>query len=233
MWDRQIPELSRHWRVLRYDLPGHGGSHALPAASVSELADRMVATLDQLGVDRFGYAGCSIGAAVGAELALRYPHRLGSLALVAASPRFADADSFRQRAATVRGSGLDRSPGPRRSGGSPGVRRRPARHRRLGRPDGPHHRPACYIAACEALAAFDVRAELGAITMPTLVLVGADDQVTPAADARVLVQGIRDARLALVPGASHLAPSSNPRPSRTCWCGTSPPPGSPRTTPPA
>lgn len=70
--------------------------------------------------------------------------------------------------------------------------------------------PGCYIAACEALAAFDIRGELGRITAPTLVLVGAEDRVTGPGDARVLVAGIPDARLALVPGASHLAPVEQP-----------------------
>lgn len=70
--------------------------------------------------------------------------------------------------------------------------------------------PGCYIAACEALAAFDIRGELGRITVPTLVLVGAEDRVTGPGDARTLVAGIPDARLALVPGASHLAPVEQP-----------------------
>jgi 3-oxoadipate enol-lactonase/4-carboxymuconolactone decarboxylase len=70
--------------------------------------------------------------------------------------------------------------------------------------------PGCYIAACEALAAFDVRAELGQVGMPTLVLVGSDDQVTGPAEARTLVAGIPDARLAVVPGASHLVPVEQP-----------------------
>lgn len=70
--------------------------------------------------------------------------------------------------------------------------------------------PGCYIAACEALAAFDIRSELGRIGVPTLVVVGAEDRVTGPADARTLVAGIPDARLALVPAASHLAPVEQP-----------------------
>ncbi len=70
--------------------------------------------------------------------------------------------------------------------------------------------PGCYIAACEALAGFDVRPELGRVGVPTLVLVGSDDQVTGPAEARTLVAGIPDARLAVVPGASHLVPVEQP-----------------------
>ncbi|MGW7756985.1 bifunctional 3-oxoadipate enol-lactonase/4-carboxymuconolactone decarboxylase PcaDC [Streptomyces violaceusniger] len=211
MWDRQIPELSRHWRVLRFDLPGHGGAPAHPAPSVAELAARLLATLDQLEVERFGYAGCSIGGAIGAELALRHPRRVGSLALVSASPRFGTADSFRQRGVVVRTNGLDpiaratpeRWFTPAFAAAQPAIVDWAVQMVRT-------TDPGCYIAACEALAAFDIRAELGRIGIPTLVVAGADDQVTPAADARVLVAGIADARLALVPGASHLTPVEQP-----------------------
>ncbi|MFC8916179.1 4-carboxymuconolactone decarboxylase [Streptomyces sp. NPDC057116] len=211
MWDRQIPELVRQWRVIRFDLPGHGGAPAHPATSVGELTDRLLATLDELGVQRFGYAGCSIGGAVGTDLALRAPHRLASLALIASSPRFGTADEFRQRGVIVRTNGLD-----------PMARTAPER---WFTPGFAAAQPAivewavqmvrttdagCYVAACEALAAFDVRADLGRVGVPTLVLVGSEDRVTGPAEARHLVAGIPDARLAVVPGASHLAPVEQP-----------------------
>ncbi|MEU6484936.1 4-carboxymuconolactone decarboxylase [Streptomyces sp. NPDC046887] len=211
MWDRQIPELTRQWRVVRFDLPGHGGAPAAPAPSVGELADRLLATLDELGVQRFGYAGCSIGGAIGADLALRAPHRLAALVLVAASPRFGTADEFRQRGAIVRANGLEpmaRS-APERwftpgfAAAQPAIVEWAVQMVRT-------TDPGCYSAACEALAAFDVRAELGRIGVPTLVLVGSDDRVTGPAEARTLVAGIPDARLAVVPGASHLAPVEQP-----------------------
>ncbi|MCX4790376.1 MULTISPECIES: bifunctional 3-oxoadipate enol-lactonase/4-carboxymuconolactone decarboxylase PcaDC [unclassified Streptomyces] len=211
MWDRQIPELTQHWRVLRFDLPGHGGAPAHPASAVTELADRLLATLDGLGVQRFGYAGCSLGGAIGADLALRHPHRVASLALIAASPRFGSADEFRQRGVVVRTNGLEpmaRS-APERwftpgfAAAQPAIVEWAVQMVRT-------TDPGCYIAACEALAAFDIRGDLGRITVPTLVLVGAEDRVTGPGDARTLVAGIPDARLALVPGASHFAPVEQP-----------------------
>ncbi|MGW2209990.1 bifunctional 3-oxoadipate enol-lactonase/4-carboxymuconolactone decarboxylase PcaDC [Streptomyces sp. NPDC001781] len=211
MFDRQVPELAKQWRVLRFDLPGHGGAPAHPAGSVAELATRLLTTLDGLGVQRFGYAGCALGGAVGIELALRHPERLASLALVAASPRFGTPDEFRQRGVIVRTNGLDpiarSAPDRWFTGGfaaaQPAITEWAVQMVRT-------TDPGCYIAACEALAAFDVRAELGRIGVPTLVLVGSEDQVTGPAEARTLVAGIRDARLAVVPGASHLVPVEQP-----------------------
>ncbi|WP_055493715.1 4-carboxymuconolactone decarboxylase [Streptomyces sp. TP-A0356] len=211
MWDRQVPELAQQWRVFRFDLPGHGGAPAHPAGSVADLTARLLATLDGLGVHRFGYAGCALGGAIGAELALRHPERLASLALIAASPRFGTADEFRQRGVIVRTNGLDpiARTSPERWFTSGFAAAQPAITEwavQMVRTTD----PGCYIAACEALAAFDVRAELGRIGVPTLVLVGSDDQVTGPAEARTLVAGIPDARLAVVPGASHLVPVEQP-----------------------
>lgn len=211
MWDRQIPELTRHWRVIRFDLPGHGGSPAHPAAAVSDLADRLIAALDALGVERFGYAGCSTGGAIGEQLALAHPQRVTSLALVSSSPRYGTPDSWRQRGVVIRTNGLDpiaRS-APERwftpgfAGAQPAIVEWAVQMVRT-------TDPGCYIAACEAMATFDVRAELGRIAVPTLVVVGSEDQVTPTSDARALVAGIPDASLAMVPGTSHLAPVEQP-----------------------
>ncbi|MGW0930277.1 bifunctional 3-oxoadipate enol-lactonase/4-carboxymuconolactone decarboxylase PcaDC [Streptomyces sp. NPDC002644] len=211
MWDRQVPELVRQWRVLRWDLPGHGGAPAYPGGSVAELTTRLLATLDGLGVHRFGYAGCALGGAVGLELALRHPERVASLALIAASPRFGTPDEFRQRGVVVRSNGLEQiarsSPERWFTGGfaaaQPAITEWAVQMVRT-------TDPGCYIACCEALASFDVRAELGGIGVPTLVLAGSEDRITGPAEARTLVAGIPDARLAVVPGASHLVPVEQP-----------------------
>ncbi|MFH8579335.1 alpha/beta fold hydrolase [Streptomyces zaomyceticus] len=237
MWDRQIPELTRDWRVVRFDLPGHGGAPAEPFTSVAELGDRLLATLDAIGVQRFGYAGCSLGGAVGLDLALRAPHRVASLALVAASPRFGTADEFRQRGVIVRANGLEpmARTAPEQwftslfAGAQPAIVDWAVQMVRT-------TDPACYIAACEALAVFDVREALDRIGIPALVLVGSEDQVTGPAEARTLVAGIADARLAVVPGASHLAPVEQPAAVTDLliehFAGTAPDTSGPLTVPP-
>ncbi|MFJ4849994.1 alpha/beta fold hydrolase [Streptomyces sp. NPDC088733] len=211
MWDRQVPELTRQWRVLRYDLPGHGGAPAQPSVSTAELADRLLRTLDQAGIERFGYAGCSFGGAVGTQLALRAPHRVASLALISSAARYGTPDAWRQRGVIVRANGLDQiaQSAPERwfadtfRGAQTAIVDWAVQMVRSTDPE-------CYVAACEALASHDVRADLDRIAVPALVLNGAEDPVTPPADARALVAGITDARLAVVPGASHLVPVEQP-----------------------
>ncbi|OEV04264.1 alpha/beta fold hydrolase [Streptomyces oceani] len=211
MWDRQIPELTRHWRVLRFDLPGHGGSPAHPATAASELAERLLATVDALGVDRFGYAGASLGGAIGAQLALDHPNRVSSLALVSSSARHSTPDAWRQQGVVIRTNGLEpvANGTPERwftssfAGAQPAIVDWAVQMIRT-------TDPGCYIASCELLAAFDIRTQLSRIGVPALVMAGAEDQLTPPADARALVAGIPDARLAIVPGASHLVPVEQP-----------------------
>ncbi|MBO8196407.1 4-carboxymuconolactone decarboxylase [Streptomyces oryzae] len=211
MWDRQIPELTRNWRVLRFDLPGHGGSPAYSADSADSFAERLLATLDRLGIERFGYAGCSLGGAIGIQLALRAPQRVTSLALISSSPRFDTPDSWRQRGVVIRTNGLDpiarttpeRWFTPGFAAAQPAIVEWAVQMVRT-------TDPGCYIAACEALASFDVRESLGRIGVGTLVVAGAEDEATPPAEARALVAGIPDARLAIVPGASHLTPVEQP-----------------------
>lgn len=211
MWDRQLPVLGGAWRVLRYELPGHGGAPAEPASSVDDLARRLLAVLDDEGIDTFGYAGCGLGAAVGARLALLRPDRVAALALVSAAARYATADTWRQRGVVVRASGLDNTARLTPERWFTGAFRatQPAitdwAVQLVRTTDA-----SCYVAACEALAAFDIRDALGSITVPTLVVAGADDTETPPADARLLVAGIPDARLAVVPATGHLAPVEEP-----------------------
>lgn len=209
LWAPQVPGLSAAWRVLRYDLPGHGGSAPL-YGTVEDMADAVVELLDGLGLDRVAYAGVSMGGAIGTVLALRHPDRIGALALCCTSARFGEPGSWHERAARVRAGGLDPlidgflgrwfTPGY----AGPGVAAVRSMVRRVD-PDG-------YAACCEALAAFDVRDRLGAVRVPTLVVAGAEDPATPPAHAEELARGIPGAELLLVPGAAHLANLQRPEP---------------------
>ncbi len=71
--------------------------------------------------------------------------------------------------------------------------------------------PAAYAACCDALAAFDLRDRLGAITVPTLLVAGRQDPATPPAHLRRSPTRCRRRRLVELPGASHLAPAQCPR----------------------
>ncbi|MEU9703618.1 3-oxoadipate enol-lactonase [Streptomyces sp. NPDC047981] len=208
LWDAVAPELSATHRVVRWDLPGHGGSPASligPGATVDDLARLVLGLADALGADRFSYAGVSLGGAVGLHLAAHHPDRLESLAVVCSSAHFGGSAPWRERAATVRREGLDTlAAGADARWFTPGftVPALVADHRRAD--------PEAYAACCDALAAFDLRDRLTTNTPPTLVLAGREDPATPPAHAREIADAIPGAALTEIPGASHLAPAERP-----------------------
>ncbi|MEU8652682.1 3-oxoadipate enol-lactonase [Streptomyces sp. NPDC048737] len=209
LWDEVAPELSIGHRVIRWDLPGHGGSAADligPGATVGDLAALVLALADSLGLERFAYAGVSLGGAVGLHLALHHPERVSSLAVICSSAHFNGARPWRERAALVRREGLApvaESANSRWFAGDFTVPELIADHHRAD--------PAGYAACCDALAAFDLRERLAEITVPTLLVAGREDPATPPAHLREIADAVPGAALVEIPGASHLAPAQCPQ----------------------
>ncbi|CAL9651241.1 bifunctional 3-oxoadipate enol-lactonase/4-carboxymuconolactone decarboxylase PcaDC [Streptomyces sp. enrichment culture] len=208
LWDAVAPELSVGHRVVRWDLPGHGGSAADlvgPGATVGDLAALVLALADWLGLERFAYAGVSLGGAVGLHLAVHHPERVASLAVICSSAHFGGAGPWEERAARVRAEGLaGLAGGADARWFTPGftVPRLVRDHREAD--------PGAYAACCDALAAFDLRDRLGGISAPTLLLAGRQDPATPPAHLREIADAVPGATLTEIPGASHLAPAERP-----------------------
>ncbi|WP_320782854.1 3-oxoadipate enol-lactonase [Streptomyces sp. CRN 30] len=208
LWDRVAPELSVAHRVVRWNLPGHGGSAAEligAGATVADLAALVLALADSLGVERFAYAGVSLGGAVGLHLAVHRPERLTSLAVICSSAHFNGAKPWEERAALVRAEGLGRlAEGADRRWFTPGftVPELVRDHREAD--------PEAYAACCDALAAFDLRDRLGDIAVPTLLIAGREDPATPPAQLREIADAVPGSSLVEIPGASHLAPAERP-----------------------
>ncbi|MBB5867405.1 3-oxoadipate enol-lactonase/4-carboxymuconolactone decarboxylase [Allocatelliglobosispora scoriae] len=212
VWNAQVPALARDFRVVRWDLPGHGGSPADligSGAAVTGLARLVVGIADHLGIDRFTHLGISLGGAVGASLALDHPDRIDSLVLVCSSARFGEPGGWHDRAALVRAHGTATLIQAARSRWFTNGFADPAADRLIA--DLSAADPAAYAACCDALAAFDLRADLHRITAPTLIVAGRDDIATPPAHARALADGIAAATLVEIPHAAHLAPVEQPR----------------------
>jgi pimeloyl-ACP methyl ester carboxylesterase len=86
-WEGWIPVLSRHYRTIALDLPGHGLTEA-PAdyvLRVADLADLVVKTARTIGIDHFSIAGNSLGGGVAWQVAARHPDVLDALILDAAA----------------------------------------------------------------------------------------------------------------------------------------------------
>jgi 3-oxoadipate enol-lactonase/4-carboxymuconolactone decarboxylase len=206
IWSGVADELSDDYRVLRFDLPGHGFSPPASAPfSVAELADAVVALVDSVGGGAFHYAGVSLGGAVGLQLALRHQNRLLSLTTLCSGATIGEPDGWRARAAQVRASGtasvvagsarrwfapgfLDRDP---EGGGA-------ALNKLLDVDD------ESYALCCEALAGHDVRERLGEIAVRTLCIAGDADEVAPPESSREVADSVQHGSLAVIADAAHL-----------------------------
>jgi 3-oxoadipate enol-lactonase len=212
VWDPQIPVLRQHFRLLRYELPGHGSasggwSPGPPGPySVSELGAEVLALLDAHGMERVLYCGISLGGMIGMWLAANAPGRVAGLGLCCTSGYLPPASGWTERAALVRASGLA-------AVAEQSVRRWfPAAY--LGR------HPAVaeaftamlegieadgYAGCCGAIGSMDLRPSLPSIQAPTLVIAGAEDPATPPWHGATIASAISGARLVVVRGAAHLA----------------------------
>ena len=212
LWDAQVPTLARDFHVVRWDLPGHGGSAAdliAAGATVADLGRLVLDLADALGLDRFAYAGVSLGGAVGSWLAAENPERITALALICTSAHFGGAEPWRERAAFVRAKGDQAMAELAGSAPARWFTDGFAAPDRLIQ-DQRTADPAAYAACCDALAAFDLRDSLARITAPTLVLAGREDRATPPPHSRELADGIPGSTLIELPGAAHLAPVEQP-----------------------
>ena len=213
MWDDQLPALTEHFRVLRYDQRGHGRTPAPPGPyAIADLGRDALALLDGLGLERVAFGGCSLGGMTGMWLAINAPERIDRLALCCTSAYLPPREMWVERAATVREHGME--PIVEGAAGAlvhPGAGRAPTRgawrppRRMLLAVD-----PEGYAGCCEAIADHDLRDSLGRIEAPTLIIAGAEDPATPPDHARVIEAGIDGARLVVLDDARHLANVERP-----------------------
>jgi len=206
LWEPQMAELTRGFRVLRYDTRGHGDSSVTPGPySIERLGRDVVALFDRLAIDHAHFCGLSLGGMTGMWLAIHAPTRVTRLALCNTAAHMAPADLWNGRIEQVRGGGmaaivesvLARWFTPAFLARSPHIAASVRQMVMTTPADG-------YIACCAAIRDMDQREAIAGISAPTLVIAGTHDPATPPADGRFIADRIEGARYVELP-AAHLS----------------------------
>lgn len=203
IWDGVIDALPGR-RCITFDKRGHGLS-ATPSDpwTVQDLADDLRALMDARGVDRAVIVGCSIGGIIAQAFALAHPGRVRGLVLSNTAARVGTAETWQARIDAVRAGGLAPIAGAVLERwfapaflASDDVR--PWRQMLLSSD------PAGYAGTCAALAQADLRAQVGAIAAPVLMIAGSADQATPPALVAETAAAIPGARITVLEGSGHI-----------------------------
>jgi 3-oxoadipate enol-lactonase len=208
MWNPQLDALEPHFKVLRYDMRGHGRSAAPDGAYTLEmLAEDVVALLDALDIDAVHFVGLSIGGMIGQGFALSHADRLESLVLCDTSAVMpAEAQPIlQQRIALARQNGMaDQVDGILERWFTPTYLRANPPEVEMIRQQIKATPLAGFIGCSEALRGLNYLERLSEITLPTLIMVGEEDPGTPVAASQAIHERIAGSQLVILPSARHL-----------------------------
>jgi 3-oxoadipate enol-lactonase len=211
LWDEAAARLRERFRVVRYDVRGHGGSDVPRGPyTLGQMADDARALLDDLGVRRAHVVGMSMGGCIAMALAVAHPDRVASLVLCDTTACYgpAVAPMWEDRIRVAETQGITRELVERTMAIWFTAEYRERQREVVDRvaamlaATDPHG----YAASIRAIGWADQRDAIRAIRAPTLVVVGERDPGTPVAMAREIHERIANSRLLVLPGAMHCSP---------------------------
>lgn len=203
MWDAQLADFSKHFRLLRYDTRGHGQSEAPTGPyTLEQLGNDVVHLLDLLSLPKVYFCGLSMGGSTGQFLGARYSNRFHKIALCSTAAKIGTPESWNARIATVQKDGM-------KAVASSVIERWFTAPYRTTHPQEiasmqsmlKKANPVGYIANCAAVRDADLRSEVSSIKVSTLVVSGTFDPATTPDDGRFLAQHIPGARYVELPAA--------------------------------
>ncbi|TCM66653.1 3-oxoadipate enol-lactonase [Acinetobacter calcoaceticus] len=211
MWQYQVAELEKDFRVLTFDTRGHGQSDAMETNSLQDMAEDVIDILDAFSIKKAHICGISIGGLIGLKLANIASDRLLSMTLANTAARIGCAEKWVNQAKTVERKGLTGivNKMPRRwfSSGFD-YKQDVVAQRSLGMLEKTSAQG--FADACRALANNNLMPQQESIQLPCLIIAGAVDPLTRLKDVRDLHARIKHSRLCIL-DASHLSNIERPQ----------------------
>ncbi len=210
VWDAVIALMPPGLRLIRYDLRGHGASDVPPAPyAMGALIRDAENLLDHLAVKECVFVGLSIGGMIAQGLAIKRLDLMRGMVLANTAARIGIDSQWADRIAAVRAGGMEAI-------AEPTMARWFSRRARQAHRDLPWREkllacaPEGWCGAAAAIAGTDFYTPTASLTLPTLVIAGADDASTPPDLVRETADVIRGADFRLLRGAGHLSPVDQP-----------------------
>lgn len=208
-WDRVVPQLLPHCRVVRFDTRGAGMSEKLiKPVGVEEMADDVAALLDRIGVDEpVCIAGCAVGAGIALSFAARYPARTSAVIVMnpAISVTAENKPGLLERAEGLRAGGTKAIVEASLSLGYPQVLRdRDPEHFAEFRARWLANDPASLRLLFLMLADMDLTPVLPGITCPVLGISGVHDVLRPTSYIQHVLSYMPDTRIVLIDAGHHM-----------------------------
>jgi 3-oxoadipate enol-lactonase len=192
MWDGQIPDFAKHFRLLRYDTRGHGRSSMAPGPySLVQLSDDVLHLLDFLQLPQVHFCGLSMGGMTGMVLGFRSPVRFHKLVVCSAAAKIGTREAWSNRIDAVQRGGMKAIAGAViERWFTPSFRAcHPAEVATM-QAMLENANPEGYVANCAAVRDADLKDSLAAIKVPTLVVSGTLDPAATVTEGRLLADTI-------------------------------------------
>ncbi len=208
LWLPPFENLSRTWRTVTYDHRGTGGTvHTAPKITYEMLIADLFEVLDRLEIERCVLAGELAGAAIVLEAALRQPQRFAGLVIV--DGRYVG-DRTPQQDRLIQGCRVDFSATMDAFVNACVPEEECEAEKAWGKMIVKRSNAAAAIDLMECLQGIDIESRLGSLELPTLVIHGSRDAITPMASSERLVSLLPNARLVVAEGAGHVPTVTRP-----------------------
>ena len=209
VWEPQLGHFGLERRSLALSYPGYGSSTLVGDATRDDYAAAVIATMDSLAIDQAHVCGLSLGGVVAIAMHAAAPGRCASLIIADSFAVHPDGQQIYDRAEQASRTIGMRALAEARAGMLLGSAARPAVHRTVTETMSAID-PAAYVIGARAVWLADQRDRAREIAVPTLVLVGDEDIITPPALSEELAALIPGSKLEIIAGAGHLANIEQP-----------------------